>query len=323
MGITAGDKDLQLIIQPSPAGISSVMGDALRLEQILNNLTSNAIKFTESGRVELRITLQSKIDDQIVLRFSVQDTGIGIPLELQQEVFLAFTQADSSTTRRFGGTGLGLSICRQLVNLMGGEIGVISAPGEGSEFWFTLPLQLIANNDFSSPDMVRIDAIIADDNEIALQAMHNTAQGLGWRVCALSSGEEVLTKLSERSAQDLPDIVVLDWKMPGMDGLATARAIRAQMPADKCPIVIMATAFSLTSLAGQPGADTVDAILSKPVTSSALYNATIEAQRKRGTSYLATSSTTVKSIAKWHSAFCANKVRPYRWQSMDAPRWTG
>ena len=284
MGIAAGDKDIQLIIQPSPVGISSVVGDALRLEQVLNNLTSNAIKFTQSGRVELSIALLSRLEGNVVLRFCVQDTGIGIAPELQSEVFSAFTQADSSTTRRFGGTGLGLTICRQLVSLMGGEIGVNSVSGEGSEFWFTLPLQLIASADFSSPDMVRINALIADDNEIALQAMSNTAHGLGWQVSAVRSGEAVLAQLSEPENGKLPDIVVLDWKMPGMDGLATARAIRERVPQEQCPIVIMATAYSLSSLASQPGAEIVDAVLSKPVTSSALYNATLEAQRKRGTS---------------------------------------
>jgi len=283
MGIAAGDKDIQLIIQPSPAGISSVVGDALRLEQVLNNLTSNAIKFTQHGRVELSIALLSQLEDNVVLRFSVQDTGIGIATELQSEVFSAFTQADSSTTRRFGGTGLGLTICRQLVGLMGGEIGLNSVAGEGSEFWFTVPLQLISSADFSSPDMVRINALIADDNEIALHAMSNTAHGLGWQVNAVRSGEAVLAQIDEREGAMLPDIVVLDWKMPGMDGLATARAIRERVPQDRCPIVIMATAYAQSGLAGQPGADIVDAILSKPVTSSALYNATLEAQRRRGT----------------------------------------
>ena len=284
MGIAAGDKDIQLIIQPSPAGISSVVGDALRLEQVLNNLTSNAIKFTQSGRVELSIALLSQHDNNIVLRFCIQDTGIGIAHELQSQVFSAFTQAESSTTRRFGGTGLGLTICRRLVSLMGGEIGLNSTPGKGSEFWFTLPLQLSASTDFSSPDMVRIDAMIADDSEVALQAMSNTAHHLGWQVSAVGSGTAVLAQLDARGAGKLPDIVILDWKMPGMDGLATARAIRERVPKEKCPIVIMATAYSLSSLAGQPGAEIVDATLNKPVTASALYNATLEAQRKRGTS---------------------------------------
>jgi PAS domain S-box-containing protein len=281
MGIAVGDKDIQLIIQPAPVGISSLIGDALRLEQVLSNLTSNAIKFTHEGRVELRIAVVSRDLDNVVLRFSVLDTGIGIAPELQGEVFSAFAQADTSTTRRFGGTGLGLTICRRLVSLMGGEIGLSSPPGRGSEFWFTLPVQLIADTDFSSPDMVHVEALIADDSEIALKAIGNIALSLGWQVNTVASGEAVLDQLRQRRGGSLPNIVILDWKMPGMDGLATARAIREALTDDECPIVIMATAHSLAHMTSEPGAELVDAVLSKPVTASALYNATVEAQRRR------------------------------------------
>lgn len=283
MGIAAGDKDIQLIIQPLPAGVSALTGDALRLEQVLINLTSNAIKFTHTGRVELKFSILSRDAANVTLCFAVLDTGIGIAPELQGEVFSAFAQADTSTTRRFGGTGLGLTICRQLVSLMGGEIGLSSTPGVGSEFWFTLPLQLIADAEFSSPDMVRVEALIADDSEITLKAIGDIAGSLGWAVEAVNSGEAALAQLHSRRAGILPNIVILDWKMPGMDGIETARAIRAAFAQQECPIVIMATAYSLTSMANQPGAELVDAVLCKPVTASALYNATMEAQKRRAT----------------------------------------
>jgi PAS domain S-box-containing protein len=281
MGIAAGNKNIELIIQPPPPGISTVVGDALRVGQVLINLTSNAIKFTQAGRVEVRCELLSRHEEKIMLRFRVLDTGIGIAPELQSDVFSAFTQADSSTTRRFGGTGLGLTISRQLVELMGGEIGLTSTPEQGSEFWFTVPLQQVANTDFSSPYMVRIDVLIADDSDIALNAVSAIAQGLGWQVSAVDSGEAVLAHMKQRKGGKLPSVVVLDWKMPGMDGLATACAIREGVTKEECPIVIMATAYSLTSLASQPGAELVDAILNKPVTTSNLYNAVLEAQRRR------------------------------------------
>ncbi|HEY8027661.1 MAG TPA: response regulator [Burkholderiaceae bacterium] len=281
MGIAVADKDIQLIIQPVPANVSSVIGDALRLEQILTNLMGNAIKFTKTGRVELRIALLSRDAAQVALHFSVHDTGIGIAPELQGEVFSAFAQADTSTTRRFGGTGLGLTICRRLVGLMGGEIGLHSTPGHGSEFWFTLPLQLAAEEELSSPAMARIEALIADDSDIGLKAIGDIANSLGWQVDAVTSGEAVLAQLRDRRGGRLPNLVVLDWKMPGMDGLETARAIRETLTEGECPIVIMATAYSLAGMASQPGAELVDAVLSKPVTASALYNAMIEAQSRR------------------------------------------
>ena len=281
LGVAVGDKDIKLIIDPPPAGVFALLGDALRLEQVLINLSINAIKFTNVGQVALRTELLSSTPDEIVLRFSVHDTGIGIPAELQASVFTAFTQADSSTTRRFGGTGLGLTICRQLVELMGGEIGVTSVLDQGSEFWFTLPLKKVADGEITTSSAARLDALIADNSVSGLNYTSSIAEGLGWRVHAVDSGEALLSQLLERTSAKLPDIVLVDWKMPGIDGLATVRAIREGVSQEECPLIIMTTSNSLGSLASYSGAELVDALLEKPVTAHSLYNAVIEAKRKR------------------------------------------
>jgi PAS domain S-box-containing protein len=281
LGAAVGEKDIQLIIQPPPEGVFALIGDALRLEQVLINLSINAIKFTNVGQVELRTELLSRNSEQIILRFSVRDTGIGIAPDLQDGVFAAFTQADTSTTRRFGGTGLGLTICRQLVNLMGGEIGLTSVLGQGSEFWFTVPLKTVADTDSVLSNAVWVEALIADNSNADLQHVSAIAKGLGWQVCALPSGEAVLANVLGRKGEKLPEVVLLDWKMEGVDGLATARALHDGVPQEKCPLVIVITPQAHGNQARHSGAEVVDAVLEKPVTAASLYNAVIEAKRKR------------------------------------------
>ena len=281
LGVAVGEKDIEIVISPLPAGLNSILGDALRVEQVLINLISNAVKFTQVGSIQVRTEVLGDVNSTPMLRFSVKDTGIGIAPELHGSVFTAFAQADTSTTRRFGGTGLGLTICRQLVGLMGGEIGVISTPGVGSEFWFTVPLLPADEPNYSSPGMVAVSVLIADDSAIALKAIADTATSLGWQVSTVDSGAAALAQVLERKQGRLPDVVLLDWKMPGLDGLAAAGLMRDGLAQHECPIVIMATAYSTTDLAAQPGAELVDAILHKPVTSSGLYNAVMEAQSSR------------------------------------------
>ena len=158
MGSAVGEKAIELIVGPVPAGAMFLKGDALRLEQVLINLASNAIKFTEAGEVALTVSVVDTRPGQVDLRFAIRDTGIGIPVEKQEEIFSAFSQADHSTTRRFGGTGLGLTITKRIVTLMGGSIGVVSAPGKGSEFSFVVPLTLDEEGGRLSPPTLAVHA---------------------------------------------------------------------------------------------------------------------------------------------------------------------
>jgi len=283
MAANAGDKEIELVISPAPHIGGQVLGDALRLEQILINLTGNAIKFTERGGVKVSMTLMSQDERVARVRFAVSDTGIGIPLDKQAHIFSAFSQADASTTRRFGGTGLGLTICRRLVEKMGGEIGVISSPGKGSEFWFTVPFAWVPDAELAPPELARLDVLIADDSEIARENLGQTARSVGWNTTMVDSGEAALQKVLARQArQSHYDVMLVDWKMPGMDGLDLATRLRGSLHDTVTPIVLMVTAFSQAELLSQPHIDCVDGVLSKPVTSSALYNGVAAALRRRG-----------------------------------------
>ncbi|WP_332848262.1 response regulator [Massilia sp. S19_KUP03_FR1] len=287
MGVAVGEKPVQLLVHPLPPGVSSIKGDALRLEQLLVNLTSNAIKFTIQGHVELSVQHGRAANGARTLRFCVTDTGIGIVQSLQEAVFTPFTQADSSTTRRFGGSGLGLTICKKMVELMGGQIGLSSTVGVGSSFWFTLPLQSIADADFSSAEMVQLDAIVACNHGGALANLDATGRTLGWKVCAVESPQEALMELTRRAgtgndaAAKLPAVIVLDWERNGSDCIAVARAMRQIAPSDQCPIVVMACTAAAAALKREQVDGVIDALLTKPVTASTLHNAAVAARRKR------------------------------------------
>ncbi len=207
----------------------SVYGDPLRLRQILLNLLNNAVKFTSVGRLDLRVTAREAPPDSFCLRFEVRDTGIGIEQASAATLFQPFTQADSSTTRQYGGTGLGLAICRSLVEMMAGSIGVISAPGAGSTFWFTANLRPAALDQvlaprISAPDPANatLSILIAEDNPVNRELVLNILRKRGYFPKGVSSGQDVLTAIQ----RDHFDLILMDCHMPGMDGYEATRHIR-------------------------------------------------------------------------------------------------
>jgi PAS domain S-box-containing protein len=278
-----GGKDVELLVGFNDVGIEHLYGDALRLEQILVNLTSNAIKFTAHGEISVHVAVVSEAGDSATLRFTVSDSGIGIPVERQQDIFHAFTQEDVSTTRRYGGTGLGLTICRHLVHLMNGDIGVDSTPGKGSQFWFTLPFKVLPQVDAKLPDDMSMTVLVVDDNDTARTMLADTIKSMGWQVDVVESGEDAVSKAMVRLHHQLSyDIFLLDWRMPGMDGMQAARAIREAAAAHaQSPIVIMVTGYARDEVLNMPDAGLVDAVITKPVSPSTLYNTIVNVLQRR------------------------------------------
>ena len=267
-----GDKDLEVLFDIDPALPGRLLGDALRLQQILINLAGNAIKFTERGQVVVSVRMLHLDGDRLTLRIAVSDSGIGISAEQLQRIFESFTQAESSTARRFGGTGLGLFICKRLVELMGGELQVDSRLGVGSRFWFDLPLPVVeaapARPVTARPNPA-LRLLIADDNASAGELLVRTCEALGWQADLVGGGlHAVLHYRQARSLGVAYDVVLMDWRMPDLDGLQAARQIQRDAPTTAPPTIIMITAYGREVLADElDNADPpfVD-FLTKPVT---------------------------------------------------------
>ncbi|MCF1427786.1 MAG: response regulator [Shewanella sp.] len=263
-----------LLCAPVTAGLM-LKGDPLRLGQVLINLLSNAVKFTQKGEVELGCEDLGERDNRITLKFWVRDTGIGISKEQQAKLFDAFSQADGSTTRKYGGTGLGLSISRHLVTMMGGKIQVISEPGKGSTFSFIISMELAEKAkapEYVVPEgLTRLLTLVVDDNSSALQIYSNMMRNFHFDVSTAASGQEALYKLQQAPV----DLILMDWMMPEMDGVQVVAQIDALLASgklEKRPVIIMMTAYGSEPLQQQLQQHQVVALLQKPFMASALYD---------------------------------------------------
>ncbi len=254
---------------------TALKGDPGRLRQVLTNLVANGVKFTDRGEVTLQAYLEEEGVERVRIRFEITDTGIGIPPEGQQRLFTPFTQADSSMTRRFGGTGLGLAICKQLVELMGGNIGVTSTDGKGSTFWCTTlfdkqPVQSVSQD--TQSDLKNRRVLIVDDNESHRMILHHFLSGWGIQDDRAENAQRAVELVEAAATSGRPyDVAVLDMMMPDQDGLALAKMLRAH-PAGRNLRLLLLTSLVQKGQADQAKQAGIDVYLTKPVRHDQLYD---------------------------------------------------
>ncbi|MCB1734832.1 MAG: response regulator [Gammaproteobacteria bacterium] len=280
VAVKASEKNLELILDIAPDVPLGLKGDPLRLNQVLINLANNAVKFTDHGDIQVRVRRLAEQGDAVGLRFAVKDSGIGMNAEQKARLFHAFTQADTSTTRKYGGTGLGLSISKRLVEMMGGEIGVESEPGLGSEFHFTAQFQLgvvpeSAKQRELPANLSAIRVLIVDDNPASRMILGRHLEGLGFQVDEAASAPEALAILHLRPREH--GLVLMDWQMPELNGIETSRIIRAEVPGGDMLPIIMVSAYSRGELMQEADDAGLQGYLVKPVGPSQLLDSILQA----------------------------------------------
>ena len=270
------DKGLEYLIRVAPDVPAALLGDAMRLRQVLLNLVNNAIKFTDRGQVRVDITLRQKQHTKVELEVAVTDTGVGLSKEQSDRLFEAFTQADGSTTRRYGGTGLGLAISKRFVELMDGHIGVQSTPGRGSVFcftaWFDEPKEQDTNIQLRNSYVRGKRALVVDDNPSAREILTEQLTALGMRTSDVADGASALATLQQADASDPYDIVLMDWHMPQMDGVQATRQILQQTALLHPPAVVMVTAFGADEVRTSGAEAGALGFIDKPVSQSRLWD---------------------------------------------------
>lgn len=280
-----GDKHIEVIFDIDRNIPHRLIGDSLRIRQVLINLAGNAVKFTERGEVKLIVRLLSAEGGHIFLHFEVTDTGIGIAADKLSNIFEGFSQAEASTTRRYGGSGLGLAICRRLVALMGGELKVESNLGVGSRFHFATELVVAEYPEPSRSTKIvsrlsNLRVLVVDDNYGALDAIADMARSLGWSCDTSDNGPDALHRiLSAGSGEAVYDVILVDWSMPGMDGWEVSQRIRRNLTPDKCPLIVMVTMHEREKVVERScsSGNLLDGFLIKPITASMLLDAVADA----------------------------------------------
>jgi signal transduction histidine kinase/CheY-like chemotaxis protein/CHASE3 domain sensor protein len=287
----AHEKGLEFLAHVGPGIPEYLLGDPLRLGQILTNFVNNAVKFTERGEIRLEIQLLERTGEKVQLKFSVRDSGIGMTREQSAKLFQPFTQADMSTTRKHGGTGLGLTICLRLVELMGGRIWLESEPGVGSTFFFTVWIGVGTGKGVARilPERLgRLRVLIVDDNPAAREILQEPLSTVARSVDAVASGKEAIAAIKQKDPAEPYDIIFMDWRMPEMDGLQASRHIKSDETLNHQPAIVLVTAFGREEIREEAERLQLDGFLVKPVTKSMLVDTLVNVFAEAGQEVSAT-----------------------------------
>ncbi len=288
LSANVGAKNIEVLFDVDPNLPKCLVGDDMRLQQVLINLGGNAIKFTSAGEVVLRLRVVEGDAQSVLVEFAMKDSGIGVAPENQAHIFSGFSQAEASTTRRYGGTGLGLAISSRMVGLLGGTLALDSVLGEGSTFHFQIRFSVAENEampaagNSSVPASGPLRVLIVDDNDVAREVLGHLIAPMGWIVETAASAEQAIADVQARSAAALPpfDAIFMDFQMPGMDGWEASQRIRKLAGGEAAPIVIMVTAHGRELLSERSAAEQarINGFLVKPVTASMLFDAVMDAK---------------------------------------------
>jgi len=281
----AHEKGLEFLAHVAPGLPEVLLGDPLRLGQILTNFVNNAVKFTEQGEIRLEIEQVERTGEKVQLKFSVRDSGIGMTKEQAAKLFQPFTQADMSTTRKHGGTGLGLTICLRLVELMGGRIWLESEPGVGTTFFFTIWLTVgsaSGTGRIIPEKLAHLRVLVVDDNPAAREILQEPLSSVAARVDTVASGREAIAAIQQHDVSEPYDIVFMDWRMPGMDGLQASRHIKSDETLKHPPHIVLVTAFGREEVREEAERLQLDGFLVKPVTKSMIVDTLVNVFAEAG-----------------------------------------